>query len=216
MILSHTGMSSLATDEAKALPSASEQWQTVLKGKSPVQHEEIPPEVVAAKTADVRHSQVLTDGASAAAAHQEHSDWNTVQGELCPLRIVSTRAILTQQGSITAQAGMSVFTTYSCRNSGLLQAIDQDQRGTDLHDTDPNPCVLLTLHRGNDSPVPVGCAAGRGKDFSRVLEDSSGREDLRQARQGDRLWARQSILVGVPLLGVVGAILLAYKRFLAR
>lgn len=64
----------------KALPSASEQWQAVLRSSASTQ-EEIPPEIVAAKTADVRHSQALTDDASTAEAHQEHSDWTTVQGK---------------------------------------------------------------------------------------------------------------------------------------
>lgn len=62
------------------LPSASEQWQAVLEGAA-ISQQEIPPEIVAAKTADVRHSQALTDDAATAEAHHHRSDWSTVQGQ---------------------------------------------------------------------------------------------------------------------------------------
>ena len=70
----------MSVSEDAILPSASEQWQAVLEGAATSQ-EEIPPQIVAAKTADVRHSQVLRDEAATAEAHHHHSDWSTVQGK---------------------------------------------------------------------------------------------------------------------------------------
>ena len=67
------------------LPSASEQWRAVLEGAA-LGQQEIPPEIVAAKTADVRHSQALTDEAATAEAHHHHSDWSTVQGKYLILK----------------------------------------------------------------------------------------------------------------------------------
>ena len=72
--------SNISALDSPQLPSASQQWTSVLQSVD-ASHQEIPPEIVAAKTVDVRHSQVLTDEASTAAAHNQHSDWASVQGE---------------------------------------------------------------------------------------------------------------------------------------
>lgn len=53
------------------LTSASEQWKAVLEA-STFSQQEIPPEIVAAKTADVQHTQVLTDEDVSAFGHHAH------------------------------------------------------------------------------------------------------------------------------------------------